>query len=446
VGERRARRLLCLAPLWLAAAVACAPRPAARSPLLLPRSAAGQMVAVRPVPAGATYNYTQHVRWLDEERFVAVRLDGTISLFRVPRSPQEYGPQLVDVFRSVSGKAVEMLAVAGARTFATSNDDRSLTLWQAEPGADGRETFQSRRFAYDEAYGTANSGLFLAVAGSDYLLSGHAAGFLVIWRADFGRRELSLVRAVDVRSPHPIPSPYPLKNVRGLAPWGPGLVVSGAEDGDLCMIRIPSGEILARRRYNPAAQRGINDLAVYGDYLLAVNCSVGREDKNTWLFHLGPGAIDRLDGVNLQKDPGRAQVFAFNSQLAELDGRVYGLVTTEEGLLWTLAITREGRLAAGAPVAVGFPLGDALAYAPRRRLLAVVGMTLYLFRLEAGSPAAAWRPADPAGAVQESIDSPARRRLRGGGQLPIIKFNIELHRGAAFFLTPMVGLTAAGGA
>jgi hypothetical protein len=407
VGNRGAHRPVRLALLLLAAAAACAPRPAARSPFLLPQGASGHVVAVRPVPAGATYNYTQHVRWLDEERFVAVRLDGTISIFRTPRSPREDGPQLVDVFRSISGKAVEMLAVAGERTFATSNDDRSLTLWQAEPGADGRGTFQARRFAYDAAYGTANSGLFLAAAGHDYLLSGHAAGFLVIWRADLGHQELTLVRAVDVRSPHPIPSPYPLRNVRGLAPWSSGLVVTGAEDGDLCMIRIPSGEIVARERYNPAAQRGINDLAVHGDYLLVVNCSVGREDKNTWLFHLGPGAIDRLDGVDLQQDPGRAQVFAFNSQLAELDGHVYGLVTTEEGLLWTLAITREGHLAAAAPVAVGFPLGDALAYAPRRRLLAVVGMTVYLFRLEAGVPAAAWRPADRAGTVQDFTESPA---------------------------------------
>jgi hypothetical protein len=89
-----------------------------------------------------------------------------------------------------------------------------------------------------------------------------------------------------VRSPNPIPSPFPIKNIRGVERWEPGYVVTGSEDGDICLVKVVEGSAAARMRYNATAQRGVNDIDTCGDYLVPANCSVGPDDKNLRLYRI----------------------------------------------------------------------------------------------------------------------------------------------------------------
>ncbi len=377
----RARAFHVLPAALFAAAAAFAAAPQTTAPQA-PPPAATTALAPPLKELGATYNYAQQVRWSAPERFLVGRWDGTLGIFRPPVPAKEFGPVLTGVYRAPSGQGIQMLAVGGDDLFVSSNDDRSLAVWTRPRRRRGDDAFAARLFAFDAAYGVANSGVFLTRAGRSYLATGHENGYLLVWDANLRKGRLALRKVVDVRSPDPIPSPFPLRNVREVAVWREGIVITGSEDGDVVMLRVPEGDVLARQRYNPTAQRGINDIAVLGDYLLVVNCSVGPADKNTWLFGLSLGAFRYLDAVDLKKDLTRPQSFAFNDALAEIGGKVLGFVSTEEGLLWSLEVTPPGRLTVATPTPVGFPVGDALDYDPRSRSLAVVGLTLYLYRVE----------------------------------------------------------------
>lgn len=49
---------------------------------------------------------------------------------------------------------------------------------------------------------------------------------------------------------------FPLWNVRDIVAWRDGIVITGAEDGDLVMLRVAAGgNVLTRKRYNASAQR-----------------------------------------------------------------------------------------------------------------------------------------------------------------------------------------------
>jgi hypothetical protein len=115
-----------------------------------------------------------------------------------------------------------------------------------------------------------------------------------------------------------------------------GYVVSGSEDGDLCVIRIPDGEILSRTVYNPLAQRGINSIATLGQNLLVANCAVGAADKNLWYYWIDGNdwSIHLRDAANLRVDPNLPQVFNFDVIWGYYTGGICWFATTEEGLLW----------------------------------------------------------------------------------------------------------------
>lgn len=49
---------------------------------------------------------------------------------------------------------------------------------------------------------------------------------------------------IDIRSSDPIHSPYPLKNIRGVVHWRNGIVITGAEDGDLCLVDFVAGKVI----------------------------------------------------------------------------------------------------------------------------------------------------------------------------------------------------------
>lgn len=365
-------------------------------------------------PVGTTYPYAQQLQWLDSGRFIVGRWDGSMTLFRPPGAG-EWGPMLTEVLRTPANRGVEMMAVRDARTFVTSNDSTSLTLWRerdaalaedAEPALLDRlpRPFRFENFAYDADVGMANSGVFLTHANREYLVTGHENGFVLIWSVTRQGRQLAVLKKLEVRSPDPIPSPFQLWNVRDIVAWRDGIVITGAEDGDLVMLQVPQGTVLARKRYNPSAQRGINGLALLDDHLVAVACSVGASDKNTWLFRVRPSELQSQGAVDLKQDPSLPQSFAFRAAMARVGGQPYVFATTQEGLLWTVLVTPDGQLQVQASSSVDFPIGEAIDYNPATSQLAAVGVLVNLFNV--GAPTTV----NPAIRKQAPPQAPALQR------------------------------------
>jgi hypothetical protein len=277
---------------------------------------------------GITYNRAQITKWLDNKHFIVVRSDGTNSIFRQPVLQNELGPVLTQVFQTPSGKAVEMVTPISENAFVTSNDENSLAVWSEK----NSKYCLMHTADYAAKYGTANSGAVVKYNNKSFFISGHAEGYIIIWKLDGSR--LLFNKAVSVRSEHPIPSPYRLWNVRSVVLWKDGMIVTGAEDGDICLISYPDGLIKARLRYNQKAQRGINQLSLYNNYLFLANCSVGSEDKNFWLYKLQDNRIIPIDSVNLIEDKKLAQVFDFNIQIVPNKDKLLFVASTQEGLLW----------------------------------------------------------------------------------------------------------------
>ncbi|MEI6780014.1 MAG: hypothetical protein WCQ21_03750, partial [Verrucomicrobiota bacterium] len=220
--------------------------------------------------SGRTYLQAQTLRWVDGERFAVGRWDGSITLFRRPAYPRESGPVLLQSLASGSGREVGKVDVLPSGDLLTSDSADRLSIWAPE----GEGFRHSHDAVYDAAAGMLNSGCLVEDRGRLTYVSGHENGRVIFWPVNT-RGPLRPLAPIDVRSPDPIRSPYPIKNVRGVVPWREGIVVTGAEDGDLCLVSVRIRTIFHRQRYNPAAQRGINGLALLGDLLLVSNCTVG---------------------------------------------------------------------------------------------------------------------------------------------------------------------------
>lgn len=326
------------------------------------------------ISKGTTYNVTQVTAWLSKDRFAVARWDGTLSIFRPPANSTESGPMLTQVVMAPSSKAVEMVAPVSQRLFVTSNDDGSLAVWVSK----NSHFVVASVPQYNPKYGTANSAALLERAGKPWLITGHSQGYLIIWEV-VGFR-LIMKQTVLMRSPNPIPSPYKLWNVRGIVPWKNGIVATGAEDGDICLVSVPDGEILVRTRYNPAAQRGINSISIYDDYLILANCSVGPSDKNLWLYTLRNNEITLRDSFNLIKNTSLPQVYDFSVQLAPLENKMYFFACTQEGLLWMGRIEND-KLAIISNTKVACDFGAAIAFQPKSWMLSVVAFDIRLYTL-----------------------------------------------------------------
>jgi hypothetical protein len=341
-------------------------------------------------PIGTTYPYTQQLQWIDSSHFIVGRLDGSMTIFRPPGA-FEFGPTLTNVLRTPANRGVEMLAVQDNDTFVTSNDATTIALWQrgdettpTDPGYHRLPPVaRFKTFSYDSDPGIANSGVFLTYNSINYLVTGHENGYVLVWRVSANGRNLTQLRKIDVRSPNPIPSPFQLWNVRDIVVWKDNLVVTGSEDGDLVLLRITDGQVLVRERYNPAAQRGINGLAILGDYLTAVVCSVGSSDQNTWLFRVENSDFVSLDSIDVKQNLALPQSFAFRAAMATVDGSPNIFVSSQEGILWTVEVTPTDELQIVASTTTDFALGDAMDFEPSTRQLAVVGVLVNLFQVAA---------------------------------------------------------------
>lgn len=313
-------------------------------------------------PVYSEITRAQVLTWLDDETFAVGRWDGSLSIYRTPTG-SEFSPKLVRVRVSADGSGVEMAATLDSRTLIFSDGSAAIGMWMRSSATDFDHFY---RFTYDQSIGIANSAAHI---GSTRLVTGHANGFAIVWRRSGD--DLMQERIVDLRSPNPIPSPYPLKNIRGLANWKDGLVLSGSEDGDVVGFDPGDGSVKFRQRFNESAQRGINNIAVRGNYLLVVNCSVGATDKNLWLFEVTQTGLRLADSINLLQDTALAQSFDFDVDFVEKKGVEHFFASTQEGLLWeghlenwALKVDKVGRIdKVGAAVSDVSPSGNFIASA-----------------------------------------------------------------------------------
>jgi hypothetical protein len=329
---------------------------------------------------GATYSMAQEAAWLDAEHFAVGRWDGSLSIFRF--NPGEFvGPLITTTASSPSSEGVQMITWLTPRTFVSSNDAGTMIVWRSA-GTSWAELRRAAELTYDASFGEANSGDAFMLGANLYLVAGHANGYLTIWSGGPHGHDLQLVRSVDVRSAHPV-NPWDLHNVRGVSlvqqTAATALVVTGSEDGDLCIVRVPDGTIVSRTVFNPAAQRGINSIATRGRDLLVANCSVGPDDKNLWYYQmdLATGKIELRDSVNLRVNANAPQVFNFCTIWGQYQGGVCFFASTEEGALW-MGTADGSKLSIIGYQEVTSPLGSALAFNVTGKL-AMVSYNLYEF-------------------------------------------------------------------
>ncbi|MEK6281743.1 MAG: WD40 repeat domain-containing protein [Acidobacteriota bacterium] len=349
-------------------------------PLFLAEPASAPATTSLPLKGlGTTYSMAQAVRWLDERSFAIGRWDGTLTIFRRTHE-QASAPVITAALVVPSVAGVEMIAQIKEMLFASSNDAKSIVVWCADTAIETGIRLKGT-LTYDEAIGVANDGTTTEVDGVLYFVSGHANGYLLVWKVERGGEAFTLLHVFDLRSNNPVPSPYPLKNIRGVERWRPGYVVTGSEDGDICLVNVIAGTVVARMRYNDSARRGINDIDTCEDHLILANCSVGSDDRNIWLYGIHEGGFELLDSMNLKIDAALDQVFNFCVDQALIGEKKYFFAATLEGVVW-VGLVENDRLEVLGKQDVSTHFGAALAYEPGSHLLAVAGDNIHLFEVQ----------------------------------------------------------------
>lgn len=305
-----------------------------RSLRALDKAAAPQLPIQR---LGTTYTMAQAVSWVDFEHFAVGRWDGTLSIFNMTSSVTQ-GALITTAFSPPSDQGVQMVEWIAQNTFITSNDESSMIVWQSTDS-----TFETvdniQTLSYASSYGVANSATAQNIGDTLYVVTGHEAGYLLIWQGALDGTGLSFVKAVDLTSATPV-NPWNLQNIRGVS-WFMSdstsiKVVTGSENGEICVVDVPSGNVLSRTVFNPNAQRGINAVSVAGQNLLVANCSVGSSDKNLWYYWIDGNtwSVTLRSSINLIVDTSRTQVFNFDVTWAFANNNIVFFSATEEGVLW----------------------------------------------------------------------------------------------------------------
>jgi hypothetical protein len=316
---------------------------------------------------GTRYSMAQSLAWLDAHHFAVGRWNGSLEIYQYTRSVTE-GPLLQETALSPAFQGVRMVASLPGRSLVSSNDDRSLALWHA-PG-DWSGLTAAGTFAHDPALGVATSACAVRAGVTGGLAVGHTTGLLSIWAYDPQRRHLAFQRSVDLRNPTPV-NPWGLHDINAVDlvtdARTVSRVVTGSEDGHVCVVEIPSGQILSQQVFNPKAERGINDLGVRDGGLLVANCSVGSSDFNLWYYGLDEESwtFALRDRVNLKIDPDRPQAFNFNTVWGTYSGGPCWFSSTEEGALWMGTAASSGIEVFGYQE-VNNPLGSALGWRASR--------------------------------------------------------------------------------
>lgn len=342
---------------------------------------------------GVTYNMAQSIGWVDGDHFAVGRWDGSLTVFRFSES-RDRGPLISVAASSPCSEGVQMITWIAPRVFATSNDERSIAVWR--PNADWTRLELAARLDYDRSFGAANSGEAFLLGRRVVLVAGHAEGYVTIWEGSREGLDLRLAGTVNLRSERPV-NPWGIHNIRGVAlvriEDDVAHVATGSEDGDVCLLRIPDGRVVAREVYNPAARRGINAIAVHEGRLLVANCAVGPNDSNLWLFTIDAEreVISRRHALTLRLDPQAKQVFNFAVIWAVYEGGLCFFSSTQEGALWMGTVDESEQLVIAGCQKVVAPLGGALAFAANGNL-AFVAYDLHEFNTR---PRATFRHPNP---------------------------------------------------
>lgn len=322
----------------------------------------------------------QEATWLDAKHFAVGRWDGSLSIFSFSDSPTA-GPVITKAINTPAFEGVQSITLLAPGVFASSNDESSLCLWSSASQS-WIDLQPAAVLSYSSEWGAANSGETIVAGDTLLFVVGHANGFVSIWEGLRDGTRLRLRAGVDLRNPNPT-NPWGLHNIRGISAvrsdGGGNYVVSGSEDGYLCVLRVGDGAVLSKTVYNPAAQRGINSVAVMGAQLLVANCSVGPNDRNLWYYEIGLNdcSINLKDSLNLRVDSTAPQVFNFCTRWGWFNDTACFFSSTEEGILWMGAVNAERLAVPGCELVYGH-LGSALAYHPCGKLV-VVNYNLYEF-------------------------------------------------------------------
>lgn len=337
-------------------------------------------------PEGVTFDMAQSAAWVDADHFAVGRWDGSLTLFKFSESKAR-GPLIAVAASSPSSEGVQMITWVAPGMIATSNDERSIALWKPNSAWDRLEL--AAELPYDPSLGAANSGDAFPFEGGVCMVAGHANGFVTIWKGEHDGTGLAQTAVIDVRNGSPT-NPWDIHNVRGVAALevngATQCVITGSENGDLCVIDALEGKLLSRASYNTRAERGINAVSASGLDVLVANCSVGPDDHNLWLYTVNPSdwSIQHHDAVKLKIKADAPQVFNFAVVWGEYEkGRCF-FASTQEGTLW-MGTAAGGKLSTLGYKQVTAPLGAALAYASNGNL-AFVAYDLYEFKTLPGNP------------------------------------------------------------
>lgn len=314
----------------------------------------------------------QTVAWIDYPRFVVGRWDGTITVHHHRTDIAEPTQDVAAQLRIPSSSGVQMVIQSplSDQSFISSNDESSLVLWDW----DGEE-HHSLLLTYNGVCGTAVSAAIHETAAGKFLVIGHEHGYLTFWEAAAGT--LRVIKQLAVRSPSPVTWPDHGWHVRGLSDYSCGRIISASEDGDLCIVTVPKGEIVYRVRYSQEATRGLNDLATLNDWVIGASCSGEDNEENLWLFKKTNDSLQSSGAIRLVKSSSRPRSFCFSVELCEQSGSDYFFATTEEGLLWVGRIKRSGQMEVLRTDQVAESGGAALSFAKAKPILAIAAYEVH---------------------------------------------------------------------
>ena len=330
---------------------------------------------------GVTYTMAQETTWIDTQHFAVGRWDGSLSIFALNNSPIA-GPVISKVVNTPAFEGVQMITWLAPGVFTSSNNESSIIVWSS-PSRTWTDLQAVATLKYDPRLGVANSGDSMVLGKRVYLAVGHGNGFISLWSGNPDGSSLECYQTVDVRNPKPT-NPWGLHNVRGistiLSTSSTAYVVSGSEDGHICVLRLPDGAVLSQTVYNVAAERGINSVAAFGQNLLIANCSVGATDKNLWYYRIDTNdfSVSLKDSVSLRVNPSAPQVFNFCTIWGVFESRVGFFASTEEGALWVGTVDSSQKLSVIGYQNVFGSLGSALAFNLNGNLV-VINYNLYEF-------------------------------------------------------------------
>lgn len=335
-----------------------------------------------PITAdGVTYTMAQEIAWIDLQHFAVGRWDGSLSIFAFDDSPTA-GPVISKAVNTPAFEGVQMITWLAPKVFGSSNDESSILIW-GSPSGDWTDLHAMATLGYEQSLGVANSGDSIVFGGQLYLAVGHANGFISLWSGKTDGSGLRFLKALDVRNPNPT-NPWGLHNIRGISTMfsvnSTAYLVSGSEDGYICVLRLPDGAIMSQTVYNCGAQRGINSVSTFGQNLLVANCAVGPTDKNQWYYWIDGNnfSVTLKDSTNLRVNPAAPQVFNFCTAWGLFDNQVGFFSSTEEGALWVGTIDASQHLSVLGYQTVFGALGSALAFNLNGQLV-VVNYNLYEF-------------------------------------------------------------------